>query len=202
LPFLKYEDKNFEIFDEVYQPSDDTYLILDYIKEFINDNDFILDLGTGCGILGIVAADKASRVVLTDISPIAIECANENIKNNNFTSKVEARLGNLFEPINNNEQFDLILFNPPYIPIDDSERKLDWIEKAWDGGKNGREIIDKFLNDFENYLKDNGRVLMIQTSLSNYENTVENLKNRGLFVEILEEIKFPFERIAILLIKK
>ena len=116
--------------------------------------------------------------------------------------KIEVRTGNLFDSIKNNEQFDLILFNPPYLPITDKDKKSRWLEKAWDGGKNGRKIIDQFLVKFNEHLKENGRVQMIQTSLSNYEKTFNFLKKQGFIVNIEAKKKFPFEIITLIIIQK
>lgn len=197
---VTYKKKNFYIFDEVYFPSDDTFLLLDNLK--INYGDIVLDLGTGCGILGIFTAEKASKVIMTDISPIALKCAKKNAKINDVTDKIEIRQGDLFGPIKDNERFDLIIFNPPYLPIPKEEKKEDWLEKAWNGGESGRDIIDRFLVQFENFLKKEGRVQMIQTSLSNYEKTYDFLIKRGFIAKIEAEKKFPFEKIVLFLIER
>ncbi|NVM00865.1 MAG: tRNA (adenine(22)-N(1))-methyltransferase TrmK [Candidatus Helarchaeota archaeon] len=197
---MKYKNRIFYIFDDIYLPSDDTFLLLDNLN--VNRGDFVLDLGTGCGILGIIAAENAYKVILTDISPIAINCAEENVEINKLSDKIEIRTGNLFDPIKNDEKFDLILFNPPYLPISEKEKQKEWLERAWDGGKNGREIIDKFLQQFEYYLKKNGRVQMIQTSLSNYEKTIDYLKKRDFATKIEAEKKFFFEKLVLLTIQK
>ena len=196
---IKYGKFSFKIFDEVYLPSDDTFLLLEHLN--VNKNDMVLDLCTGCGILGIIAAEKAYKVICSDISPIAVECTKENIKNNGLDNKVEVRQGDLFDPIKNSEKFDLILFNPPYLPSEDLDEKKDWLHKAWNGGKNGRDLIDRFLNKFDIFLKTDGRVQMIQTSLSNYPETVKILQKRGFKVKIEAEKNFFYEKIVLLLIK-
>lgn len=197
---LTYKGKIFYIFNEVYFPADDTYLLLDNLK--LNYGDFVLELGTGCGILGIFAAEKASKVIMTDISPIALKCAKKNAKLNNLADKIEIRQGDLFDPIKIDEKFDIIIFNPPYLPIPKEEKKGDWLEKAWNGGENGRDIIDRFLSQFENFLKEDGRVQMIETSLSNYKKTYDCLIKYGFITEIEAEKKFAFEKIVLFLIKK
>ena len=197
---FKYGGFIFQVFNQVYLPADDTFLLLENLN--VNYGNIVLDLGTGCGILGMTAANTASKVVLTDISPIAIKCSKQNVRLNNLSHKIEVRQGNLFHPIKVSEKFDLILFNPPYLPISDEEKKHDWLEKAWDGGKNGRDIIDNFLEKFENFLKKDGRVQMVQTTLSNVQKTLDFLKKRNFFVEIQAEKKFLFEKILVLQVKK
>jgi len=200
LNLINYAGKNFRVLDNVYLPSDDTYLLLDNL--IVEKDDFVLDLGTGCGILGIIASEKADKVVITDISPVAMKCAKLNVSYNDLSDKVDVRLGDLFDPIKKHEKFDLILFNPPYIPVEKEEKKLDWLEKAWDGGKNGREITDKFLEEFNYYLKKRGRVQMIQSSISDYKKTISSLEKKGFKVIIQAEEKFQFEKLVLLLIRK
>ncbi len=197
---IEYKNRIFYIFDDTYLPSDDTFLLLDNLE--VNRGDFVLDLGTGCGILGIIAAKNANKVILTDISPIAVNCAKKNVELNKLTDMIEIRTGNLFDPIRNDEKYDLILFNPPYLPISGNNKQNEWLERAWDGGETGREIIDKFLIQFNNYLKRKGRVQMIQTSLSDYEKTIDFLKARDFSVKIKARKKFFFEELVLLTVQK
>ncbi len=80
----------------------------------ISPYDKVLDLGCGCGIVGIYAAKIAGEenVVLTDISPIAAEIARKNAENNGVGG-VRVYVGNAYEQIEDRD-FTLILSNPPY----------------------------------------------------------------------------------------
>ena len=75
----------------------------------------VLEIGTGTGALAILAAEKSKSVIATDISEDAIGCARENIRINNLECKIELRLGNLFTPIQRDEKFDVVIFNPPFL---------------------------------------------------------------------------------------
>jgi release factor glutamine methyltransferase len=75
----------------------------------------VLDLGTGCGIGAIVAAEAgAARVVAVDIEAVAVECARRNVARHGLEQRVDVREGDLFEPVEG-ERFDLVAFNPPYL---------------------------------------------------------------------------------------
>lgn len=77
----------------------------------IDQNSKVLDIGSGIGILGIVAAKIFNAdVVMTDINKRAIMLAKKNIKLNNVNAKIYQC--NLYEKIKDND-FDVILTNPP-----------------------------------------------------------------------------------------
>jgi len=194
-----YKGYVFKIPDLVYMPSDDTFLLAKYLN--VHPGEIVLDMGTGCGILAILAAEKARKVVGVDINPYAILCALKNVKLNAVNSrKIVFRQGDLFEPISADEKFNLIIFNSPYLPVE--EIKEGWLEKAWSGGINGRKVIDRFVNVAPNHLKENGRILHLQSTLSDVDKTVENLRKRKLSVRVIAEEKLEFETLVLILAKK
>lgn len=122
----------------------------------VKKGDIVLDLCTGSGILALFAADKASKVIGTDINPRAISFAKINAELNNLSHKIELRIGDLFEPVKD-EKFDLIITNPPFEPSLKGSR--DYLYS--DGGEKGTIIIERILLDIRKYLKKNGRFQMI-----------------------------------------
>lgn len=191
-----FNDWFFYVSRNVYEPAEDTFLLAEHLICNVTQKDIVLDVGTGCGILAVIAAKKAKKVVATDVNPFAIRCTNKNIRLNHVSGKVEVREGNLFEPIRENEKFSLILFNSPYLPSEDWERK-EWIGKAWGGGQNGREIIDEFINQAPKHLTRNGRILLVQSTLSHVDKTIENFRQKGLKAKIVAEKKLFFEKIVL-----
>jgi len=192
---ILFNDCTFYVSQRVYEPAEDTFLLAENLV--VNENDVVLDVGTGCGILGVLAAKKTEKVAATDISPYAVNCARMNASENGVLAKMDIRLGNLFEPIKKNEKFDMIIFNAPYLPTSASEKK-SWIGKAWAGGQSGRDIIEPFLSEVPKYLKKKGRILLVQSSLSNIDKTVRRFKEGGLDAKIVAEKKFPFETIVVI----
>ena len=184
----------FTIFPQVYEPADDTFLLADHLNT--PQNATLLDLGTGCGVLAILAAEKATRVVATDINPYAVICAKKNVKHNHFSHKIEVCQGNLFHPLDPNETFDQIVFNPPYIP--DIPSRPGWLDKAWNGGPSGRIWINPFLQQVSRYLQKGGILLLIQSSLSGYEQTLNKLKRDNYCVRILAKQKLFFESLVLI----
>lgn len=185
----------FVICEEVYEPVEDTFLIAENLS--VTHGEKILDMGTGCGILAVIAAEKASRVVAVDVNPHAVNCAKKNADLNGVGTKVEVCQGNLFSSVKGNEWFDLILFNAPYLPVERYEGK-SWIEKAWSGGKTGRTVIDQFIDAAPSYLTEKGRILLVQSTLSDVNETLVKLSGNGLDAEIIAEKKSLFESIMLI----
>lgn len=177
-----YQNCIFYIDETVYEPAEDTLLLLEHLN--VKRGEHILEIGTGCGIIAILAAKKGGRVVATDINPHALKCAENNAKLNGVHRKIEFRLGSLFEPIKQDEKFSLIAFNAPYLPSEPLE-KQQLIDKAWSGGQNGREVIDAFISKVSSFLAENGRVLLVQSSLSNIDKTLQRFAQMGFRAEVI-----------------
>lgn len=185
----------FQVNPHVYEPAEDTFLIAEQLS--VEDEDVVLDLGTGCGILAVLAAEKAKHVVAVDINPYAIECATKNAEVNGVEETIEFRQGDLFQSIKPDEKFSLILFNAPYLPSEPSEER-SWIGKAWAGGPDGRSIIDRFLKGVCNFLADGGRIQFVQSSLSNVKRTLDAFSELGFEVIVAVQVKIPYETIVLI----
>jgi len=194
-----FKDKVFMVVEHVYEPAEDTFLLAE--KLTVSEDDVVLDVGTGCGILAVFAAEKAKRVVAVDVNPHAIECATNNAQTNDVKERIEFRQGDLFQPIKQNENFDLILFNSPYLPSEPDEEK-SWIGKAWAGGPDGRKVIDQFLVDAPNFLANGGKIQLVQSSLSNVNKTIQMFKKRNMRAKVAAQVKVAFENIVLIEAKR
>jgi release factor glutamine methyltransferase len=92
----------------------------------------------------------------------------------------------------------LILFNAPYLPESETS-SLTWLERAWIGGLNGRKVIDVFLSEAIYHLTKNGRILLLQSTLSNVKRTLSRLSRDKLIVKIIAEVKIPFFETIVLI---
>jgi len=190
-----FKDYTFLIDENVYAPAEDTFLLAENLR--VCEGEFVLDMGTGCGILAVLAAEKADGVLAVDINPYAIRCARKNAEINRVEDKVEFLLGDLFEPIKPKGIFDLIIFNAPYLPSEIGEEK-SWIGKAWAGGKTGRKVIDRFISGAPKFLRRNGRIMLVQSSLSNVNESLDAFNKLGLNAKVIAETKVPFEKIVLI----
>ena len=193
---INYQGMEFLICDKVYEPADDTFLLAKNL--LVKKSDNVLEIGTGTGIIAIIASKKVKRVVAVDINRYAVECAKKNSEIN--LARVDIRWGDLFDPVDE-EKFDLILFNTPYLPIEDDELVDDELEAAWNGGKDGRFVINRFIEGLVEHLNPAGRVQLVQSSLSNVEETTGRLMELGFEVCVTDSERFFFEEIVVLTAK-
>ena len=94
-------------------------------------------------------------------------------------------------------KFDLILFNPPYLPTLAKERTPQWINYALDGGVSGRETIDRFLNALSDHLRPGGRALLLISSLTGLKEVQEMAIAAGLDMKEAAKDRCFFEELYV-----
>jgi release factor glutamine methyltransferase len=194
-----FEDYAFDVFESVYEPAEDSFLIAQNLQ--IKKDDLVLDMGTGCGLLAVLAAQKARKVVAIDVNPRAVRCTVHNASLNKVADKIEVRQGSMFEPVKADERFDLILFNAPYLPSETWE-ECDLTSRAWAGGESGRRVIDRFIVRAPRHLKTNGRISLVQSTLSDVEQSLRMFIEQGLAAEVIAESKIAFETIVVIEVRR
>jgi release factor glutamine methyltransferase len=142
---------------QVYQPEADTFLLIEAARATVRPGDRVLEVGTGSGAVAAALLDTPGiRIAVTDINPHAAGCAR--------SAGLEIVQTDLMQAIRGT--FDLILFNPPYLPTLPEERIDDWLEHALDGGESGRVVIERFAADAGRILAPEGRILLLISSLT------------------------------------
>jgi len=178
---------------DVYEPAEDSYLLIDAaLNEIAGSNRRlrILEIGTGSGIVAAAMMRDAPEHIYaaTDISPHAVACAKAN--------RVPVIRADLFSGIRGG--FDLIIFNSPYLPTAPAERVDGWLDYAWNGGADGRAVIDRFLGQTPAFLADRGSILLLLSSLTGIETVRERMGSVGLVVHEVASIRCPGERLVVL----
>ena len=195
-----FEEEVFLVDENVYEPAEDSFLFAENLR--VNEGARVLDMGTGCGILGIVAAGMASEVVAVDVNSCAVRCAEKNAIINGAHDKIAFVIGDLFAPLSNKFKFDVIIFNAPYLPVENDE-DTSLLSLAWKGGRNGRVLIDRFINQVQTHLKKCGKVLLLQSTLSGVKETINEFRQHGFESNIIAECSVPFfETIMLIEAKK
>ncbi|BAI60799.1 methyltransferase [Methanocella paludicola SANAE] len=183
-----YRNKEFELLDDVYDPGEDSYLLVEAALKEVKPDDRVLEVGTGSGVVSLFVKDIAAKVVATDISPIA--CRNARI---NGVPVVRA---DLYSGICS--QFDLIIFNPPYLPTVPEEQLGSWLNRAFDGGLTGRREIERFIKDIDRILAPGGRILAVISSITGIDETEALFKDKGFHMATAAIEKVPFEKLVVL----
>ena len=147
----------------IYSPAEDSYLMSRILKEQIpllleeNADLKLLEIGAGSGIhlqTAETSGVKKENIFSSDINRASVNHCNLlgfNCVHSDFFENISGK-------------FDLIIFNPPYLPDDLREPKSSKLNTT--GGKKGNEIILKFLEQAKNYLEKNGKIFLITSSLS------------------------------------
>lgn len=173
---------------QVYQPEADTYLLLDAALSEVRPGDRVLEIGTGSGLVAGRLAEDGHAVVATDINPNAARSARER--------GIEAVRTDLFSGIRGT--FDLVLFNPPYLPTRPEDRIDDWLEYALDGGPDGRVVIGRFAEGVGRVLAPGGRILLLVSELTGAAQVQEIFSRHGFDGESVAETRAEGEMLYVL----
>jgi release factor glutamine methyltransferase len=118
----------------------------------------VLEVGTGTGLMALLAARRAERTIGVDINPEAVRALRINALINHLEDKVEAREGDLFAPVAG-ERFDLIIFHPPYFA---GEAEDLW-EYAW---RDVNQVRARFVAEAAQRLRPAGRLLVLDSDIA------------------------------------
>lgn len=172
----------------VYPIEADTLLLLEVALDEARANDRVLEIGTGTGYIASELLKVASNVLATELNPHATRLAKAR--------GVEVIRTDLAKGIE--QRFDLILFNPPYLPTSEHERMQDWMELALDGGPTGRATIERFAFIAEEQLAPKGRILLLISSLTGEGEVRRLFEERGFSVEVVKRMEYEGEELMVM----
>jgi release factor glutamine methyltransferase len=194
--------KEDEVMD-IYEPMEDSFLLEKYVRRFAKG--LVLDIGTGSGIQALAALERSDFVIAVDINQEAIDLAKSKIRPGRILF-LRSDLFSIFESkyvsiedgkakvkdVNGKERnrFDTIIFNPPYLPDEENAKDI-----ALDGGKEGHEVIGRFLADAKSFLADKGIILLIFSSFTGKQKVDAIIKENNFRAEELEKVHVSFEDI-------
>ena len=191
--------KNFYVNKNTLIPRPDTELLVEKIlKVNKKKNPYILDIGTGSGciILSLLQNIENSRGVAIDISKKALDLAKKNAQKMKLNKKCKF----VHKPIEKiyGYKFDLIVSNPPYIPVYQIKNLSKDIKQfeprnALDGGNDGLDVIKKVIYKSTTILKKNG-LLAIEIGNEQYKKVLQILnlygfRNRFLIKDYQKNIR-------------
>ncbi len=174
---------------EVYQPAEDSQLLLEAARESLAPGDTVLEVGTGSGYVAAeLLASHDGWIVGSDINPKACLAARGR--------GVEVVRADLVEPFRA-DVFDMVVCNPPYLPEHDAASRDDWMEVALIGGESGRVVIEAFLECVGRVLASEGTVLLLASSLAGLDEIEARATAAGFRIDEVARESFPFETLVV-----
>lgn len=175
---------------EVYEPQEDSFLLRDQVLKYTKGK--VLDIGTGSGIQAIAASSRAESVLAVDIDPYAVKFAASEAKGLS-AKNIKFRKSDLFSNIKG--KFNLIIFNPPYLPALKGEPKR--LARQLSGGKKGYELLERFFRQVNSYLEKDGKILITFSTLTKKEKVDEIIDKYGFQFVIISKTSIHFEELFV-----
>jgi len=156
--------RDFFVNSSVLDPRPDSETLIELVFKHFPQKESSLKIleigvGSGCLIITVLKHFINARGIGLDISQKALEIAQKNATSHEINSRITLQKSDLFSALQENEKFDLIISNPPYIPSADIKNLQDEVKNfepilALDGGLDGLDFYRQIAaqaNDFLNY---------------------------------------------------
>ncbi len=160
--------------------------LLDIIPRIISPSDRVLDIGTGTGIMAILAANAGAGYVLAaDINRAAVLCARENVRKHHLQSKIHVRQSDVYSALGPDEKFDVVLANLPFR----NKKAADIVEASmWDTHLHAHRA---FFQGLEKHLKPDGKAYLCQANYGAVKEVNKMALAAGFSVRRIAAKKFP-----------
>lgn len=170
----------------------DTWLLADTMHDLgLAAGASVLDLCTGTGALA-VAAVRAGAAKVTAVDLSLRSAANAWLNARRHGVAVRVLRGDLFGPLATGEHFDLVVSNPPYVPSHSGRLSRHTVSRCWDGGLDGRLLLDRICTESFDRLRPGGSLLMVQSTVAGDARSVLGLREAGFDVEVVRREREPF----------
>lgn len=178
----------------IYEPREDSHLLQKHVQQQAWGR--VLDMGTGSGIQALAAVRNPNvrEVVAVDINEEAVAQLLKKIQEEKLR-KIQTLQSDLFAHVRG--QFNVILFNPPYLPQDKGIE-----DAAIYGGKKGWEVSERFFAQVSRYLFPDGKILFLFSSLTHKERIEQILQHHLFQFQELGREALPYEELYVYLIEK
>lgn len=172
---------------EVYEPAEDTQLLIDVVVREKLGGMLAADVGSGSGAVARAMHDRGARVFATDVNPDAVHDTRLLVPDAIRADLLSALRG----------PFDIVTFNAPYLPSSPEERIEGWIDRAFHGGEGGVAVSEAFVRDLPRVLAPHGRAYLVVSSRADLDRLRATVRAAGLVHEQAAAARFFFEEIAV-----
>ncbi len=152
----------------------------------------VADLGTGSGLLGLLAARSGGTVTALDINPLAIACARANAERNGLHDRMKVCLSDGFDGAPEGERYDLIVTNPPFYP-----RAVDGLADHAFAAGDGHAFMSRLAAAIDLRLAAGGEIVMIHSSDTDFAPVEAMMEARGLTAATVSVHRGLFETLTI-----
>ncbi len=132
-------------------------ILAHYVAELPLRRQRVLDMGTGSGVVGIVAAQHGAEALAVDVNPHAVALAQKNAQAHGLSLRV--LLSDLFQNLTGEAKFDWIIFNPPFF----AKRARGALQAAYNAGDQ-HQTLARFLEEAQSFLAPEGKILLLVSS--------------------------------------
>ncbi|QLG74511.1 hypothetical protein HG535_0G03940 [Zygotorulaspora mrakii] len=205
-------------YDTVYEPSEDSFLLLDTLEEelpylesrFKNRLSVVCELGPGSGIVTTflmqngIPSKNQSIYFAADISPWALDATLDAAKRNkcekSYLEPIQSDLNRCIK----SKEVDLLIFNPPYVPAEEvpavpttKEERDEWLDLALLGGTDGMVVTNKVLDQLDIILSPTGVAYILFCARNKPEQIVERMSRDGWSMELIMHRKAGWEVLSV-----
>lgn len=175
----------------VYRPQEDTAMLVAAVDHLGSLRGLdALDLCTGNGAAAVAVAGRGPRsVTAVDLSARSVWSARLNAAL--AGRRIRALRGDLYAPVSGHT-FDLVTANPPYIPAGSDALPRHTSGRCWDGGLDGRTLVDRICRGAIEVLRPGGSLLLVHSHVTGEDRTATLLADSGLDVEVVGRCRLPF----------
>lgn len=189
--FADFMGEKFIVNPDVLIPRDETEILVRKAIEIIDENNFkmALDVGTGSGCIACMIAKNCDcQIIGLDISNNALNTALDNASRLNLYNRAIFRKSDIFSNVKPREQFDIIISNPPYIPLSEKnniqkEVTFDPESALYTNDEKGIEFYEKITKGAPAILKENG-YLLFELGIGQADYVKEIMQDNG-FKDVL-----------------
>lgn len=188
-------------YSEVYEPAEDTFLLMDALEKdvvFLKSIEPLICLEVGCG------SGAVSAFIANVLGPCTVYfCTDVNAAATRLTLRTGRQNDTPLQPVccdlsRLRGSVDVLLFNPPYVETPTQQVGGGQLDASWAGGVKGRQVMDRLFIHVAGLLSERGVFYVVIVKNNDPDDVKAFCENVGLEVETVLERRAGNERLAVL----